>query len=87
MARGRRKGIGTQGAKPCWWVSNGEETGRTVAGDERVDGRSRARGEGVDERGQVDRERADAGKVQERLTCGAGLAVGAVQARAEGGSS
>jgi hypothetical protein len=45
MARGRRKGTGTQGTKPCWWMSNGEATGRAVVGDDRVDSRSRARGE------------------------------------------
>jgi hypothetical protein len=66
MARGKHKGTGTQGAKPCWWVSNGKETGRTVAGDERVDGRSRARGEGADERGRAIRERAGVGRRGER---------------------
>jgi hypothetical protein len=69
MARGRRKGTGTQGAKPCWWVSNGEEMGWTVAGDDRVDGRSRARGEGANERGWVVRERERAG-VGRRGGCG-----------------
>jgi hypothetical protein len=43
----RSQGTGTQGAKPCWWVSNGEETGRAVAGDGRVVGRSRARERGL----------------------------------------
>jgi hypothetical protein len=37
----------TQGAKPCWWVSNGEEMGQMVAGDDRVVGRSRAREKGL----------------------------------------
>jgi hypothetical protein len=62
MARGRRKGTGMQGTKPCWWMSNGEETGRTVAGDECVDGQSRARGEGADEQGRAVRERAGVGR-------------------------
>jgi hypothetical protein len=72
MAWGRRKRTGTQGAKPCWWESIGEETGRTVAGDERVDGRSRAREEGLTSgAGPSERERVR-GKGLERLTCGAG---------------
>jgi hypothetical protein len=71
MARGRRKGTGMQGAKPCWWASNGEETGRTVADDERIDGRSRAREEGLMSGvGPLERERVR-GKGLERLTCGA----------------
>jgi hypothetical protein len=48
---------------------NGKETGRAVAGDERVDGGSRARGEGDDERDPPAREREG----QARLTGGAGL--------------
>jgi hypothetical protein len=59
MARGRHKGTGTQGAKPCWWVSNGEVTGRVVAGGDRVDSRSRARErERANKRGPPARERA-----------------------------
>jgi hypothetical protein len=34
----RSQCAGTQGAKPCWWASNGEETGWAVAGDDRVIG-------------------------------------------------
>jgi hypothetical protein len=47
MARGRRNGTGTQGAKPCWWVSNGEATGRAVAGGERADSLITGVGEGA----------------------------------------
>jgi hypothetical protein len=57
MARGRRKGIGTQGTKPCWWVSNGEATGRAVAGGERADSLITSAGEGADKRGRVGKER------------------------------
>jgi hypothetical protein len=57
MARGRRKGTGTQGAKPWWWVSNGEATGRAVAGGKRVDSLITGAGEGADKRGWVDGER------------------------------
>jgi hypothetical protein len=39
---------------------NGEATGRAVAGDEHVDGQSRARGKGADKRGPPARERAGA---------------------------
>jgi hypothetical protein len=39
---------------------NGEETGRAVASDEHVNGQSRARGRGAEERGLPARERADA---------------------------
>jgi hypothetical protein len=74
MARGRRKGTRTQGAKPCWRVSNGEETGRTVAGDERVDGRSRAREEGLTSGvGPSERESGCGEKGRARLTGGVGL--------------
>jgi hypothetical protein len=52
-----------------------------VAGVERVDSLITVRGKGADKQRRVDRERADAGKVQERLTCGAGLTVGAARAR------
>jgi hypothetical protein len=53
---------------------NGEETGRVVAGDDRVDGRTRARGKGADERGPPTRVRADAReKGRAQLTGGAGL--------------
>jgi hypothetical protein len=31
----RSQGAGTQGTKPCWWVSNGEETGQAMVGDDR----------------------------------------------------
>jgi hypothetical protein len=45
-----------------------------VAGDERVDGQSRARGRGADERGPPAKERSDAKeKGRARLTGGAGL--------------
>jgi hypothetical protein len=45
-----------------------------VASDERVNGQSRARGRGADERGSPTRERADAReKGQVRLMGGAGL--------------
>jgi hypothetical protein len=57
MAWGRRKETGTQGTEPCWWVSNGEATGRAVAGGDRVHSRSRAR-ERADRRGPPARERA-----------------------------
>jgi hypothetical protein len=75
MPRGRRKGTGTQGTKPCWCVSNGEATGRAVAGGEHADSLITGAGEGADKRGRVDREREDAGKGEEWLTCGAGLVV------------
>jgi hypothetical protein len=42
----RSQCVGTQGAKPCWWASNGKETGQTVAGEDRVVGRSWAREKG-----------------------------------------
>jgi hypothetical protein len=45
---------------------NGEDTGRVVSDDERVDGRSRARGKGADERGPPVRERAVAREKSER---------------------
>jgi hypothetical protein len=51
-----------------------------VAGSERVDSLITVRGKGADKQRRVDRERVDAGKVQERLTCGAGLTVGAARA-------
>jgi hypothetical protein len=46
----RSQGTGMQGAKPCWWVSSGEEMGRAVAGDGRIVGRSRARERGLTSR-------------------------------------
>jgi hypothetical protein len=53
---------------------NGEETGRAVADDERVDGRSRAREKEADEWGPPARERAVAReKGRVRLTGGAEL--------------
>jgi hypothetical protein len=66
---------------------NGEATGRAVAGGDHAGSLITDAGEGADKRSRVDRERADAGKGQERLTGGAGLVVGAVRARAGGGPS
>jgi hypothetical protein len=51
---------------------NGEETELAVAGDDRVDGQTRARGKGADERGPPARVRADAREKQwAQLTGGA----------------
>jgi hypothetical protein len=59
-----------------WWASNGEETWRTVADDDRVDGQSRAR-ERADERDRVVSGRAGARKKgMARLTGGVGWSVG-----------
>jgi hypothetical protein len=41
---------GRKAPKSCWWASNGEEMGRAVAGDDRVVGRSWARGKGLTSR-------------------------------------
>jgi hypothetical protein len=38
---------GRKALKLCWWASNDEEKGWAVAGDDRVVGRSRARGKGL----------------------------------------
>jgi hypothetical protein len=65
MARGRKAPI-CAGERV-----NGEETGRAVAGDECVDGRSQARGKGADKRGPPARVRAVAReKGRAGLTCG-----------------
>jgi hypothetical protein len=57
-----------------------------VAGDGRVNGRSRARGEGVDERGQAVSGRAGVrAKGRSRLTGGAGLSGESAARGREGG--
>jgi hypothetical protein len=59
-----------------------------MAGGERANSLITGAGEGANKRGRVDRERERMwGKVQERLTCGAGLAMGEAWARAGGGPS
>jgi hypothetical protein len=88
MARGRRKGTGTQGAKPCWWVSNGEATGQVVAGGERADSLITGVGEGADKRGRVGKERESGcrGRVGAADVWG-WASSGVVRARAGGGPS
>jgi hypothetical protein len=85
MARGMRKGTGTQGAKPCWWMSNGEVTGRAVPAVI-ASIADHGRGERADKRGPPAGERAIK-RGRAGAAVGQGRAVSGRRGRAGGGPS
>jgi hypothetical protein len=82
---GLRKGTGTQGAKPCWWMSNGEVTGRAVPAVI-ASIADHGRGERADKRGPPARERAIK-RGRAGAAVGQGRAVSGRRGRAGGGPS
>jgi hypothetical protein len=80
------QGVGMQGANSAGEGVNGDETRRTVAGGNRIDGLITGEREGDDERDRVVSGRADAReKERARLTGGVGRSAGEGWARRVGG--